>query len=73
MKGNVVTLKIRYNNFETLTRQQKLDKWIDADGLIFQKAIELFEDYGDFNQPIRLMGVSISGLEKQSREEVSLL
>lgn len=73
MKGNVVTLKIRYSNFETVTRQKKLDKWVDDESLIFQQAIELFEDYGELNQTIRLMGVSISGLEKQSREEVSLL
>lgn len=73
MKGNIVTLKIRYSNFETLTRQKKLDKHLDDETFIFQQAIELFEDYGDLNQTIRLMGVSISGLEKQSHEEVKLL
>lgn len=73
IKGNVVTLKIRYSNFETITRQKKLDKWLDDESLIFQQAIELFEDYGELTQTIRLIGVSISGLEKECREEVSLL
>lgn len=73
MKGNVVTLKIRYSNFDTQTRQKKLDKWIDDEVSIFQKAMALFEDYADFNQTIRLMGVSISGLEKITHEKVTLL
>lgn len=73
MKGNVVTLKVRYSNFETLTRQQKMDKWLDDELFIFQKAIELFEDYMELNQTIRLMGISVSGLEKQVIEEMTLL
>ncbi|MBS4761447.1 DNA polymerase IV [Carnobacteriaceae bacterium zg-ZUI252] len=72
LKGNVVTLKLRYSNFETQTRQKKLSRFIDEEQFIFQTAMELFEEYGNLEQTIRLIGVSVSGLEERVFEKVVL-
>ncbi|MBS4749500.1 DNA polymerase IV [Carnobacteriaceae bacterium zg-ZUI78] len=72
LRGNIVTLKIRYTDFETITRQQKLDKMVENEDFLFQKAIELWEEYGELDKNIRLIGVSVSGLEQKKIERIVL-
>jgi DNA polymerase-4 len=57
-----VAIKIRYENFETITRQQVIDH--SASDLTFiKKAKELFSKYYDRNRKIRLIGVKLSQLD----------
>lgn len=67
--GNLITLKLRYSNFETKTHQKKIDKYINQSEDIFQEAIDLYEEFGIIDAPIRLLGVSISGLSKNIKIE----
>jgi DNA polymerase-4 len=58
---DTVTVKIRYDNFKTISRQKKLADHIERDDLIFRIAKNLF--LNNFNGgKIRLLGVSASGL-----------
>ncbi|MBF0779928.1 MULTISPECIES: DNA polymerase IV [unclassified Granulicatella] len=72
LKGNTVTLKVRYTDFETVTRQHKVPEMICSDQDLFGVAMGLWEDYGHLDKNIRLMGVSISNLQSQQIEEVKL-
>ena len=65
--GDTVTVKIRYSNFNTFTRQKKLTKCFERDDILFDTARKLF--LTNFNgDEVRLLGVSVSGLTK--REEI---
>jgi DNA polymerase-4 len=65
--GNTVTVKIRYGNFTTFTRQKKLAYWFDRDDFLYDTVKKLF--LTNFNgDEIRLLGVSVSGLSK--KEEI---
>ena len=63
---DTITVKIRYKDFKTLTRQQKHEKYIERDDMIFEKARKLFLANYNGNE-IRLLGVSASGLINKDR------
>lgn len=56
-----VALKLRYNNFETVSKQLTISA-TQSDKEIQNKAIELFNQLYKNNQPIRLIGVRLSNL-----------
>jgi DNA polymerase-4 len=59
--GDTVTVKIRFGDFKTITRQRKVDKYFDNDKQLFEVARTLFlANYEE--REIRLLGVSVSGL-----------
>ena len=62
---NTVTIKIRYRNFTTFTRQRKLASWFERDDILYDTAKKLFlKNYN--GDEIRLLGVSASGLVKKA-------
>jgi DNA polymerase-4 len=63
--GDTITVKIRDGDFNTITRQRKVEHHIDRDDLIYLTAKRLFEDNHN-GEPLRLLGVSVSGLVKKS-------
>jgi DNA polymerase-4 len=63
--ADTVTIKIRYRDFTTFTRQKKLAHCFERDDVLFDTAKKLF--LGNFNgDEIRLLGVSVSGLIKKT-------
>jgi len=59
--ADTVTVKIRFGDFKTITRQRKVDKYFDNDKQLFEMARALF--LANFKErDIRLLGVSVSGL-----------
>jgi len=59
--ADTVTVKIRFGDFKTITRQRKVDKYFDDDKILFEVARALF--LTNFKErDIRLLGVSVSGL-----------
>lgn len=63
MTGRIVTLKLRNHAFVTITRQLAIGDFTDDHARIYQVARALFEQNwrGD---PVRLIGVSVSGLAR---------
>jgi DNA polymerase-4 len=68
--GQVVILKIRFQGFETHTRQRRLAAPVDGDLEIFRAAWELFEENGFASRPVRLIGVGISGWDQVIMEDL---
>jgi len=63
LSGAVITLKIRLAGFETHTKQCKLNKPTNSNRLIFQTGLTLYHSSDYVGQPLRLIGIGISGWE----------
>ncbi len=60
LKGGIVTVKLRYGNFETYTRQCRLPEYTDQDQIIYESAVQLMEKIETKGHAIRLVGVGLS-------------
>ncbi len=72
VKGKTVTVKLRYSDFKTYTRQCLLDEPTDQTDLIFERVLVLWKTVPKSNLPVRLIGVSVSGFSDEI-EQVSFL
>ena len=71
--GKTVVLKVRFQDFETITKRLTLDQFIENDAETYYFfAKQIFDDVGDVNRGIRLMGITITNLADQNFEEISL-
>jgi DNA polymerase-4 len=59
---STIKLKIRWQDFTTLTRQTTLDKPTDQDKIIIDCSLQLFENVWHIGKKVRLLGVGVSGL-----------
>jgi len=64
--GKRVTLKYRYENFETHTHQMTLFTPTNMDDVIFLSACKLLEEKVPKGRKIRLLGISVSQLRHQN-------
>lgn len=60
--GKTVTLKVRYDDFETITRSTSFNHYIDKAEDIAHTAISLLEDTEVGNRKVRLLGITLSNL-----------
>jgi DNA polymerase-4 len=61
--GKTITVKIRYSNFETITRSETLFRPTARSRVISRTARELlFRDTEVGSRPVRLVGISVGGL-----------
>lgn len=67
--GRVVTVKIRYGDFTTITRQRRLPRPTTLAEEIYEEAKLLFQGAWD-GRPVRLLGVGVA--QAESREEAGL-
>ncbi len=58
---SVVTVKIRYSNFDTYTQQKKI-AYTSLDNQLIETALELFRQLCGSKLPVRLIGVRLGGL-----------
>ncbi len=68
LAGKTVKIKIRWSDFTTLTRQTTLPTPTDSEDDIFHAAIKLMKIVRSPNQPVRLLGVGISGIGAPIRQ-----
>ena len=61
MLTGCVTVKIRYSNFETTSRQETVD-YTSLDDILIAKVKDLFNKSWQKNRPVRLLGVRFSQL-----------
>ena len=66
LSGKTVTLKLRYSDFTTITRQTTLREALEEESDIYQVARKLLRKFRDPSRKIRLIGVSVSSLESES-------
>jgi len=63
MTGKSIQLTIRYNDRQTVTRSKTISSYVEGADDIYPVILELFEEHWT-NQPIRLLGVTVSNLLK---------
>jgi len=68
LSGATIKLKIRWPDFTTPTRQITLSQPTDQGDVIYATALKLFEQVWKTGQPVRLIGVGVSGLGPRSRQ-----
>jgi DNA polymerase-4 len=65
-----VTLKVRYADFTTITRQQTVTQPTDADQTIFGTGLDLLRrELALEKQPVRLIGIGVSRLLEAGRQQ----
>lgn len=65
--GKTVTLKVRYKDFETITRSNSLSHYIDEAEDIAETAISLLEETEVGQRKVRLLGITMSNLNLNER------
>jgi DNA polymerase-4 len=68
LKGKTVVLKLRHHDFKTLTRSRSLPAPTDSTDKLWQLTRQLFVDNWDGKNPIRLIGMGVSGLFRQGQQ-----
>jgi DNA polymerase IV len=68
LAGRTITLKLRWSDFATLTRQTTLGHTTDQDAEIYAAALALFRAHWPVGRAVRLIGVGISGFETPHRQ-----
>jgi len=68
-----VGIKVRFEDFQTFTRERSLPNYTDEKGLIARNARRLFKEFEGDERRIRLIGVRISSLREEAEEQRTLL
>ncbi len=68
LKGNTIKLKLRWQDFTTLTRQQTLTNPTDDDREIYATVKDLFNKTWIKGKPVRLLGVGVSQFVNPARQ-----
>jgi DNA polymerase-4 len=67
--ARTITLKIRFGDFETITRSRTMSSPTDRTAFLWDEARSLFADWaGGSFQPVRLLGFTVSGFEQDQQE-----
>ncbi|MGB3298248.1 MAG: hypothetical protein WBA76_08250 [Phormidesmis sp.] len=71
--GYTLALKIKYGNYETITRSRTRDSLLREPGEILQLSLDLLAAHLDLNRPVRLLSTTISNLaHPQSFQQLTL-
>lgn len=71
-QGRTVHLKLRYENFSTITRNKTLTSAIDSTKMLYTIIKELFDNNYQKGRKVRLLGVGISGFQNEPGDQLSL-
>ena len=67
-KGRTVCLTLRYSDFSTFSKQRSIKRFIDDGREIFKEAMFIFEELYNGLYGVRLAGVSVSNLIKDTAQ-----
>ncbi|NLM38311.1 MAG: DNA polymerase IV [Firmicutes bacterium] len=70
--GKVITIKLRDQDFQTITRRTTLYQATDFEEVIYQTALQLAEANAWGAKPLRLIGVSVSALQARENSQAPL-
>jgi DNA polymerase IV len=71
LAGRTVTLKVRYADFQTITRSSTLPTTVDDGPAVARAALSLLAEHVDPTPGVRLLGVSVSGLTTGAAQQLS--
>ncbi len=69
LKGKTVTLKLKYHDFQSITRSITLDSLVDEAGEIMRHASILLKDTEAGSRKVRLLGITVSGFEPPQKRQ----
>lgn len=72
LAGSTVTVKLRWEGFETVTRQTTLDRPVDTTERIWSAARALLQRADRPSRKVRLVGVYLAGLSGEDERQLSL-
>jgi DNA polymerase-4 len=72
LAGRTVTLKLRWESFDTLTRQTTLLDPVTTTEVLWPIALELFRAADEATRRVRLIGIGVSGFEEPDAGQLSL-
>jgi len=72
IEGHSVTLKVRYGNFETLTRRLTLAEPTANGLLLYRAGLDLLTRTEAGRRPLRLLGLSVGALEPAAQKQAAL-
>lgn len=72
LKGRTIHLKLRYDNFDTVTRNKTVTSATDSTRTIYQTVKKLFDQNYMSPRKVRLLGVGISGFQMPEGRQLSL-
>ncbi|UII25943.1 DNA polymerase IV [Fulvivirga maritima] len=68
-KGKTLTLKVKFHDFQQITRSKTIAKWIENTEQITALYEELLDTFDKEDVKIRLLGLSVSNLNHEIKEE----
>lgn len=68
LAGVTIKLKIRWSDFTTPTRQLTLDHPVNDTDEIYRAACKLFVRIWQDREPVRLLGIGVSGFDRQAHQ-----
>jgi DNA polymerase-4 len=71
-RGRTVTLKVKFADFEIITRSRSLVSAISSREELARQSIGLLESAMPFPEAVRLLGVSLSSLQDENDREPQL-
>ena len=71
-RGRTVTLKMKFNDFETITRSRSVPFAVSSRSDLERLSIGLHQNEMPVQKPVRLLGVSLSSLQGDERAEPQL-
>lgn len=72
IRGKTLHLKIRFQNFRTYTRSHTMLNPTNLTEEIFREAVNLLAEFDPLEQPVRLVGVGVSGLCADQQGQLSI-
>ncbi len=70
--GRTLTLKIKFSDFEQITRSKTLIGKLDSEVVLHQTAMQLLKNEDPFVKGVRLLGLTISNFDEPHQEAVQL-
>jgi DNA polymerase-4 len=64
-RGRTVSIKVRLDDWTTVTRARTLDRATNDEHVVIETALELFRAYAP-PRPVRLLGVQVAGLDREN-------
>ena len=62
LQGKTITLKVKYHDFKQITRSSTIKQHLADSKQIYQEVIRLLQKTDAGEKPLRLLGISVSGL-----------
>jgi DNA polymerase IV len=71
-RGRTVSLKVKFNDFEIITRSRSVPSAVSSRSDLEQLAVALLQHEMPVPKPVRLLGVSLSSLQGDEQDEPQL-